>query len=76
MRIIERQKKRIKRVSILSGVLLSNLNEVKRTFIKVIRIYRREGISGVVHRLQLVQSDQYVNEMESIADYHLSSWGN
>jgi len=63
LRIIGHQIKRIKRSLLFSFMLLFNLKELIRTFIRVIRIYRREGVRGVGHRLRLLQSDQYLNQM-------------
>ena len=63
VRIIGRQIRRIKRILIFTATLLSNLNELKSFMIKVIRVYGREGISGVENRLKLLQSDQHVTQM-------------
>lgn len=65
VRFIGRQIRRLNRVLILAVTLLSNLNELKRIIIKVIRVYRCEGINGIEHRLKLLQSDTYARQTAS-----------
>lgn len=66
MRMIGQQIKSIKRVLIFSRSLLSSRNELKGIIIRAIRIYQREGLAGVGHRLNFLQSDRYAKH---IADY-------
>jgi GT2 family glycosyltransferase len=75
VRLLGRQIRRIKRTLMFSAILLSDLKELKRIVIKVVRIYGREGLSGVEKRFRLLQSDQYVREIASYRSLSLQVLG-
>jgi glycosyltransferase involved in cell wall biosynthesis len=59
LRMVAHEVKHIRHVFTFPVLLVRNLNELRRLPIKVLRVFGREGIGGVKHRLKLLQSDPY-----------------